>query len=126
MPPHRRSFPKWEAPTSAAHEDDHIPAQRTGSMGDLMAPSVTFMPLPEGFTPFPTNSPPEKVGTRPQLASALHVACFDKDEARVRAVLAEGSAAGNKVRANLIDVGSAPLPLSEAVPFQPDAVLPAV
>jgi len=69
-------------------------------------------PLPEGFTPFPANPPPEKVGTRPQLTTELHVACFDRDAQRVRSLLSGGSAVGNKYRVNQIDVGTTPLALA--------------
>lgn len=92
------------------------------------------VPVPSGWTPFPANPPPEKVGTRPQvrasrpassrlaaharvraaprrrqLTSDLHVACFDKDAARVERLLAEGSDVGNKYRVNRVDLESSPL-----------------
>ena len=68
--------------------------------------------LPEGFTPFPANPPPEKVGTRPQLGSELHLACFDKDVEGVQAFLAKGTSVGNRYRVNSVDVGTPPLPLA--------------
>lgn len=47
-----------------------------------------------------------------QLSNELHIACFDSNAERVRELFAEGSATGNRYRANAIDVGTAPLALA--------------